>query len=100
MKDAVTEDESNKWKEAMNKKIKTLQGMQCRILTNRPPKEKVLHPKFVLRQKMNKQGDVVKYKARLVVCGIVKDGFHDESFTPAADFTIAKIVMRKSLQRR
>lgn len=83
----------------MNEEIARLDGMQRWSLSNRPTKEKVLHSKFVLRRKKNRQGDVVKYKTRLVVCGNEEDGFHDECFAPVADFTTAKMVMCIFLQQ-
>lgn len=92
IKDALEESKSAQRNAAVKKGISALENMQCWTLASRLTDRKILHSKFLLLRKRNEWGKVVKYKSRLVVCVNEELHFHDESFFPVADYTVAKIV--------
>lgn len=78
------------WKAVIKEEISALQDMQCFTRARRPTDWKNLYSRFVLRPKRIKRGDLVKYKAGLVVCGAKEHDFQDEGFSPLAVYTTEK----------
>ena len=68
-KDAVKEPE---WKKAMQVKMDAIEKNKTWVLTDLPPRRKPISLKWVYKLKKNTEGEIVKYKARLVVRGFVQ----------------------------
>lgn len=100
VKSAIRQTHSPKLKDTVNKSIVKSKDMHCWTMSNRPPKNKVLFPKLLLRWKRNEQGVVLKCTAGLVICGNEDDHFHDKDQAPIADFTEAKFMMSSCSQQR
>lgn len=66
----------------------------------RPEKTNILNSKFVSRKKSDESGKAAKYKARFVLYGNEKSDSEDGSFSPAADFTIIKLIICAVVQRK
>lgn len=56
--------------------------------SSQAPNVIVWNSKFVLRQKPGAQGEVIKYKAELVVCKYEEHDYQDDIFSQMLDFTI------------
>ena len=58
--------------------------------------------KWVLTKKHDKEGNVVKYKARLVVCGFTqRPGLdYDETFSPVVRFETIQALLAMVLSKR
>ena len=52
-----------------------------------------MHNEWVLRKKRGKNGDVDKYKARLVKCGNEDQSVQEETFAPVVDFNIVRLCL-------
>ncbi|XP_074314949.1 putative mitochondrial protein AtMg00820 [Silene latifolia] len=61
--------DSTFWLEAINSEIDSIKGNNTWILTDLPRGCKPLSNKWVFKKKLNPDGSIDKYKARLVVCG-------------------------------
>ena len=51
----------------------------------------------MFKQKMNKDGTVERYKARLVVKGFMQ-GLVDNTYAPVVDFTTVKVALAVAIQ--
>nr|GEY38271.1 retrovirus-related Pol polyprotein from transposon TNT 1-94 [Tanacetum cinerariifolium] len=58
-----------RWQEAMNKEIKALEHNKTWEFTTRPPGKKTTGSKWVFRIKLNANGSIKRFKARLVAQG-------------------------------
>ena len=67
---------------------------------DRPHGEKVIHCKWVLKRKRNADGDVVKHKARLVICGNFDEDPIKSTFAPVVDFTIVRLLLAIAAQKK
>ena len=61
-----------RWKEAMDRKLATLEKAGTWSTVPRPPNKNVVGSKWVFRIKRKADGSVEKYKARLVACGFTQ----------------------------
>ncbi|XP_074290879.1 uncharacterized protein LOC141617597 [Silene latifolia] len=68
-KEAMNSIDSTFWLEAINSEIDSIKGNNTWILTDLPRGCKPLSNKWVFKKKLNPDGSIDKYKARLVVCG-------------------------------
>lgn len=97
---AMNSSEAEKWKSAIDKEITALTNLRCWDVIERPTGKKILHSKFVLKKKRNGDGTIVKYKARLVVCGNEDTENVEENFSPVIDFTLVKLFLAIAVQRK
>lgn len=75
---------NDEWNEAMKTEIEAIEKNKTWVLTELPPGRKPISLKWVYKIKKETNGDVVKYKARLVARGFVqKKGVDfEEVFAP------------------
>lgn len=90
--EAVKEE---KWREAMNNEIKSIEKNQTWELTDLPKGKKTIGVKWVFRTKLNEKGEVDKHKARLVAKGYKqKHGIdYKEVFAPVARHDTIRLVI-------
>lgn len=96
---ALSSDESNKWKTSMENEVNLLKQLNCWSIVDKPESTNVMHSKFVLKKKRDSDGTVAKYKAQLVVFGNEVADYFDDSFAPVVDFTLVKLFLAISVQR-
>lgn len=72
----------DKWKEAMEKELESLNKYEVWYLCERPKNAKIIKSKWIFTNK--RDGSTLKYKARLVAAGynLIKDQDFDESYSP------------------
>jgi hypothetical protein len=86
--EAMNSNESECWKEAMNKEMESLYKSSTWKLVEKPESKNILDVKWVYTKKSSK-----KYKARLVVRGFQQREVLDDIYSPVAKMQTLKILL-------
>lgn len=99
-KEAVSSADKPKWKKAMDAEVKSLEDNDVWDLVPLPPGRKCVGSKWVYKMKTGEDGQVQRYKARLVAQGYTqKFGTdYDETFCPVIRQESLRILMALSVQ--
>ena len=84
-----------KWQTAMDEKIKAIHRNNTWEVTELPEESQPIGVKWVFKKEMNAQGEIKRYKARLVVKGYKqKAGIdYDEVFAPVARMETIRFII-------
>ena len=90
-----------KWIEAMKEELRMIQKNQTWILVDKPNHKKPIGVKWVFRTKLNFDGSVNEYKARLVVKGYAQQFGVDfsETFAPVARLDTIRLLLALAAQK-
>jgi transposase InsO family protein len=93
--DYVDAEKDPKWKAAMKEELYMIEKNKTWELVDRPQDRKVIGVKWVFRTKLNADGSVNKYKARLVVKGYAQVSGVDfsETFAPVARLDTIRLLL-------
>ena len=88
VEEALNNPQIDQWKAAMEAEMRSLQENQVYRQVPRPKGKKVEKSKWVFRIKLNVDGSVEKYKARIVAKGFnqVEGEDYDHTFSPTVRF--------------
>lgn len=94
-KEAMSSEKHHEWAKAINEEIKSIEENKTWTLTNLPPGRKSIGSKWVFKSKRDENGDITRYKARLVAQGFTqKFGVdYDEVFAPVARSTSLRVLL-------
>ena len=102
-KEAMTRPDAIKWKQAMDKEMSQLSKRQTYVITELPKGAHALQCKWVYRTRRDENGNIIEWKARLVICGNRQipyiDYFPDETFASVAKPTSLRIILAIAAQR-
>jgi len=85
----------SEWRAAMEEELNMINKNNTWVLVPRPPNKQDLGTKWVFKIKLNSDGTLNKYKARLVVKGYAQQhgiDFH-ETFAPVARFDTIRLLL-------
>ena len=90
------------WNQAMKEEITTIENNKTWQLVDKPKGKKVIGVKWVYRVKLNPNGSINKYKARLVVKGYIQQSRIDyiETFAPVARMDTIRVLIALAAQMR
>ena len=93
--EAMRNDHSSKWLEAMEDEMKSMNANKVWNLEIIPKGAKTIGCKWVYKIKLDSQGNIERYKARLVVKGFTqREGIdYNETFSPVSCKVSFRIIM-------
>ena len=94
-KEALNGPYAKQWKEAMNEEYKSLMKHKTWTLVKLPQGRNVVGSKWVYKAKQKANGDIDRYKARLVARGFSQEAGvdYDEVFAPVARYNSIRSVL-------
>ena len=100
VKEALASPDKAKWMTAMDRELESLRINDVLDLVELPKDRKAVESKWVFKLKMNADGSVERYKARLVAQGFTqKFGVdYDETFCPVVRFESVRTVIALAVQ--
>ena len=98
--EATSSPDSDKWMKAMQREMESLRENNVWRLVEPPPNRKVIGSKWVFKRKTDANGEVERYKARLVAQGFSqKLGLdYEETFSPIVRFELVRTVIALGAQ--
>ena len=95
VKDALSAPESNDWKSAMEREMKSLNDHNVWDLVEQSKDMKLLNCKWIFKRKLGSDGCVSSYKARLVAQGYSQRiGIdYDDTFSPVVRFESIRTIL-------
>ena len=95
LKEALERADRDRWLEAIAEEMEALKLANTWKLVKAPPGTRILPSQFVLRIKRNSEGEIERYKARLVVLGNLQRQWQDyaDTYAPVVDFTVVRILL-------
>uniref|UniRef100_A0AAG5DG86 Retrovirus-related Pol polyprotein from transposon TNT 1-94 n=1 Tax=Anopheles atroparvus TaxID=41427 RepID=A0AAG5DG86_ANOAO len=93
--EAIASEESDKWEEAINDELRSLEMNSTWELTHPPPNSNIIGCKWVFKKKLDANGKVERYKARLVAQGFgQRKGYdYDEVSAPVANQSTLRVLL-------
>ncbi|MEL7521272.1 MAG: reverse transcriptase domain-containing protein, partial [Cyanobacteria bacterium J06553_1] len=95
LKEALGGKNKEQWLQAIGEEMEALKIAKTWTVTERPKGQKVLPSQFILRVKRGSGGEIIKYKARLVVLGNLQRPNIDyfETYAPVVEFTVVRVLL-------
>ena len=101
-REAISSDQQDKWKEAMDQEMKAHAENQTWVLADLPHGKKPISRRWVYKIKTNADGSIDKYKARLVIKGFSqKKGIdYNQTFSPVARTATIRTLLSVAAKKR
>ena len=96
--DVLSWDDREKWEEACRSELETFKRMEVFEEVKKPNDHKIIGCKWVFRYKLGPDGQIRKYKVRLVVQGFsqIKGIDYNETFLPVTKFNLIRLLLALS----
>ena len=98
-KTAMKTTNAAQWQAAVDLELDTLRNNQTWVAMSKPKTAKPLHSKWVFKTKLDANGGIERFKARLVACGNEQEhGInYEDTFAPVLDLATARLVLALSV---
>jgi hypothetical protein len=84
---------AEQWKVAIENELQSLRDNRTWVVVEKPAEVKPLLSRFVFKLKLDTDGAIERYKARLVARGDQQVGVnYQDTFSPVMDMTTARII--------
>ena len=99
LEEAKSRSDWPKWKQAMDEEIKQLHNLGTYTITKLPEDRKAIACKWVYRLKKDSEGNIVRYKARVVAKGFsqIPGIDFDETFAPVMRLDTLRLLLALSV---
>jgi hypothetical protein len=86
------------WQDAVDLELDTLRTNCTWLAVDKPASAKPLHSKWVFKTKLDADGGIERFKARLVACGNEQQAGvnYNDTFAPVLDLTTARMILALS----
>lgn len=93
--EALTSNEHEKWKRAMEEERASLKKNKTWELVNQPANKKILKTRWVFKKKYNDHDNSIEYKARLVVkgCAQIAGIDYEETYSPVVKYSTIRYLL-------
>ena len=100
--EAMSSPHKSKWQKAMEREMESLHSNEVWDLVKPPPNQKIVGSKWIFKRKVDVDGTVEWYKARLVAQGCTqKFGLdYEETFSPVVRFESIRFVVALGAQHK
>lgn len=99
IQEAMQSSEASRWKAATESELSSLQKHGTWEIRKLPEGRKILNTRFVLKRNMLPDGNIARYKARLVV-KVFMQGSVEFTYAPVVDFSIIRLALTVAVQRK
>lgn len=101
LQEALAAPDKEEWKAAMQSELDSLKASETWELVPRPKGRQVVKCKWVFRRKYDANGDLERYKARLVACGYsqVEGIDFKETFSPVVKLKSIRTLLAIAVER-
>lgn len=95
LQDALEAEDSSEWARAINEELHSLKENETWSLVNRPVGRNVISNRWIFKKKYAANGEIDRYKARLVVRGFSqKEGIdYNEVFAPVVKYVTVRTIL-------
>lgn len=100
--DLNNREDSEKWICAMKDEIKSLEENKTWNLVELPKEKKVIKTKWIFKTKRNVDGDITRFKARLVARGYTQryGVDYEETYAPVVRYTTVRVLMALAVRKK
>lgn len=89
----------DKWEEAIKSELDSLTNNGTWEIVDKPNNSMLIYCKWALKKKRTADGELSKYKARLVICGKLDNVPIAHKFAAVVDFTVVRLVLAVAAQK-
>ena len=102
LEEALSSSEKEKWEDAMQKELESLENNDVLDLVDLPEGRRVVGSRWVFKRKVGSNGIVERYKARLVARGYSQKfgEDYDETFSPLVRFESIRMIVSLAAHHR
>ncbi|XP_077265931.1 uncharacterized protein LOC143899488 [Temnothorax americanus] len=98
---AISNQNAENWIKAMNEEIESLKKNKTWVMTDRPKDHSIIDCKWIYKIKRGSDGEIKRFKARLVARGFrQRPGLdYEETFSPTARFSSIRLILALAAQK-
>ncbi|KMQ85183.1 lectin receptor kinase [Lasius niger] len=101
--EAIKGPEGEKWKEAINEELDAMEkNSTWTVVKNLPKGRRPISAKWIFKKKLDEEGNVVRYKARLVARGYSqREGIdYEETFAPVVRYETVRTLLAEAAMNK